>query len=142
MRICRLVLKVCVVLLNSALSQSISSLAYPPFDNQVRDYLTFSFEAEGPALTRHFVFLEALFNLAVEELKTYSKGTPAEVALRWYKWMSRGATLTSVGTNRARFYDRVIETARCVYYGSVFLLFLMGSPVRGIDAYRSPSCQC
>lgn len=96
--------------------------AYPPFDEGVRDYLTASFKEEVPALTRHFTFLEALFSLAVEQLQNYDTGTPAEVALAWYKWMGDGATETSVGTNRAAFYHRVVAAARNVRRCFVYLL--------------------
>jgi hypothetical protein len=66
---------------------------------------------ELPALTRHFAFLEALFLAAVQELKSYKKGSPEGIARRWYDWISYGATPTTVGTNRTEFYGRVIEHA-------------------------------
>jgi hypothetical protein len=62
-------------------------------------------------LTRQFAFLEALFLAAVQELQSYEKGSPADIAQRWHNWMSHGATATTVGINRTAFYGRVIEVA-------------------------------
>jgi hypothetical protein len=67
-----------------------------------------------PALTRHLVFLQALFKEALHELQSFKEGTPEEIALHWYNWMKEGSTVDSVGTNRVRFYDRVIAEARVV----------------------------
>ena len=86
--------------------------AYPPFDDNIREYLTTPFHDEVQALTRHFLFLQALFSSAVEELDSYSQDTAQNIALKWYEWMREGSTLTSVGHNRKAFYDRVIEAVR------------------------------
>jgi hypothetical protein len=86
------------------------------------------FKEEEQALTRPYAFLEALFTVAVQELKAYKKGTASDIALAWYKWMSYGATHTSVGTNRTAFYDRVIEAAEVVRRrrsASVLLLIML-----------------
>jgi hypothetical protein len=134
---CRPVHKACVLLLNSTLGPFISSPAYPPFDHNVRDYLTAPFKEEGPALTRQFAFLEALFTRATELLSVYKKGDSAAVALSWYEWMSYGATATNVGTQRVTFYDEVIALAQRVRPCCVFLLVLMGWTVRAIGTCRS-----
>ena len=86
-------------------------LAYPPCDNQVRDYLTHAFSNENQGLTKQTAFLEALFTLAHTQLETYTSGSPKDVAQTWYNWLKHDATSTTVGTNRASFYDKVVETA-------------------------------
>jgi hypothetical protein len=102
----------------------VSSSAYPPFDDNVRNYLTCEMKEELAALTRHFAFLEALFLAAVQALESYQKGSSEDIARRWYDWMSYGATPTTVGTNRTEFYGRVIEHAAEVRRLTVFLMSL------------------
>ncbi|KAG7089252.1 hypothetical protein E1B28_010951 [Marasmius oreades] len=85
---------------------------YPPFDHQVREFLTTGFEYDVDTVTRPLVFLQALFSETVAELQSYKKGTPQEIAGKWYEWMKDGSTVDSVGTNRTMFYDRVVEKAR------------------------------
>ena len=74
-------------------------------------------------MIRPLVFLEALFTQALNQLKTYKKGTPSHVALTWYTWMSHGATHARVGPNRAAFYDGVVE-----YAAKVRHCFLLSCP--------------
>ncbi|KAG7089269.1 hypothetical protein E1B28_010967 [Marasmius oreades] len=93
-----------------------SGATYPPFDYEVRKFLTTEFEREVDAITRPLVFLQALFNETVAELQSQktkiTKGTPQEIASKWYKWMNVGSTVDNVGTNRTMLYDRVVAKAR------------------------------
>ncbi|KAG7089278.1 hypothetical protein E1B28_010977 [Marasmius oreades] len=93
-----------------------SGATYPPFDHQVREFLTKEFKHEVDAITRPLVFLQALFNETVAELQSQktkiTKGTPQEIASKWYEWMKVGSTVDNVGTNRTMLYDRVVEKAR------------------------------
>ncbi|KAG7089193.1 hypothetical protein E1B28_010895 [Marasmius oreades] len=89
---------------------------YPPFDHEDREYLTKEFEHEVDAITRPLVFLQALFNETVAELQSQkteiTKGTPQEIAGKWYNWMKDGSTVDNVGPNRTMLYDRVVKKAK------------------------------
>jgi hypothetical protein len=106
--------------------------AYPPFDNNVRRYLTESFDGEEDALTRHLVFLESLFRLAVRKLDSYDQSTPAGIAMKWYEWMDNGSTPTHVGSYRQEFYDEVIKDARSVWLPSYYSY----APADGLPSLR------
>ena len=82
-------------------------------------YLNLNCFEKTHAIITQFAFLEALFLEAIAQLKVYPKSGPLPIAKRWHEWLDKGSSGTSMGSNRVRFYDKVIKGAKEVFTHTV-----------------------
>jgi hypothetical protein len=90
--------------------------AYPPSDDDVREYLQASSQQTDSVLKLRFLaFLISMFECAKPEIERF-KGTYCSVAKQWHEFLAFGQKLESVGPNRKEFYHKVVLQAELVLH--------------------------
>lgn len=121
--------------------------AYPPPDNSVRDYLTFSTaQSDAQIQMRCAAFLCSLFICTTKLLSSVDRGG-VPLAAWWYTYLNTGASPTEPGPKRLSFYQEVARTAE-VWNPTASDLLLQDSPrcwkvfVADSDLFRTLRRSC
>ncbi|KAB5596242.1 G2/mitotic-specific cyclin cdc13 [Ceratobasidium theobromae] len=86
--------------------------AYPPPDVAVRDYFTTFKERSDEAIEiKYTVFLDELFKHTLELIRRLGYDKESDLNQKWSEFLMEGQRTTTVGENRKRFFDTVVQNA-------------------------------
>ena len=100
--------------------------AYPPADNQVRNFFLTPDHSDPRKQCRWATFLSALFDEAAKIVPKLRKGNRG-LAEAWHNYLSEGRRKDDHGRNHRDFYELVVTSARKVGEVYCFSVYHIGS---------------